>query len=135
MGFFDKLQFWKKKDPFDYSKLEGGGDLGLGKDTTPGLGGTPDLGAMPGSSATGTYHEPGVTIQGSGYENLKPTELDEPHQGYARPQASQVAPQQGNKDLEIVSAKLDSIKAAIESLNLRIQNMEEEMKRMQRKGW
>ncbi len=133
MSFLDKLAFWKKKDSFDYSKLEGGSDFGLGKDATPGLGGTPDLGPLPGGPSS--HSEPSTTIQGTGYKDLKPADLDEPHQGYARPSPSPATPVQGNRDLEVVSAKLDSIKAAIESLNLRMQNMEEDMKRMQRKGW
>ncbi len=136
MGFFDKLKFWKKEEPFDYGALEKGHEPEhgeeFGADPTAGLGGTGTLGPLPSDEAMA---EP-VTITGRGFEGLKPTQIEERREGYARPQPmpSYGRPDVIGKDIEVVSAKLDAIRAGLESLNARMMNIENELQRLVRKG-
>ena len=141
MSFMDKLKFWKKEEPFDYSTLEKGTrnaafdqEFSGAGDPTAGLGGTDSLGPMqmPGGETRGEQ----ITITGRGFEGLKPTQIEDRREGYARPQptAAQFQPDIMSKDIEIVSAKLDSIRAGLESLGARLSNIEQELQRQNRKG-
>lgn len=143
MGVFDKLKFWKKEEPFPPLDLGKGGGLGMGAglggefggmDQTAGLGGTESLGPFPSGSET---TEPSITITGKGFESgtgLRASPLEE-REGYARPRMTP-APVQDmvSKDIEIVSAKLDSIRAGIESLSMRMSTLEQDLQRLIRKG-
>lgn len=122
MGLLGKLAFWKKNDDFDFNK-EFGADLGLGKD--PG---------MPGFD-----NNSGLNFQNNqGFDNLQSSPQLEP--SYSQPPgrpapmrqpfAAPMAPSQpverdySNDKFEVVSAKLDSIRYTLESINQRIANLE-----------
>lgn len=143
MGMFEKLKFWKKEEPFPPLDLGKGGGLGMGTglggefggmDQTAGLGGTETLGSYPTGSET---TEPSITITGKGFESgtLRSSPLEE-REGYARPRPLTLAPAQDMvaKDIEIVSAKLDAIRAGIESLSMRMSTLEQDLQRLIRKG-
>ncbi len=140
MGVFDKLKFWKKEEPFPSMDMGKGTELGMGQwgtnDQTAGLGGTESLGPFPSASETTM---PGMTITGKGYEGggagLRPSPLEE-REGYARPRPMQIptGPDMMSKDIEIVSAKLDSIRSSIESLSMRMSTLEQDLQRLIRKG-
>ena len=120
MGFFDKLTFWKKKDDFgDFGK-----DLGMGKDLglDMGQGPSPDL--------------------GMGIEPLQPQQPFQKYPSFPQQQNFQApsfqappsfqpsypSPSNDNyiasKNLEIISSKLDALKASIDSLGQRVANIE-----------
>jgi hypothetical protein len=131
MGALDKLAFWKKKDDFDLGK-DFGADLGLGQP------GTPDLGPSP-------YAPPNAGLD----QNMNigmPPDTGFGNMGQAPPQKQmqppgQPAPMQqpfgapmqptkptehdhSNDKFEVVSAKLDSIRYTLESINQRLANLE-----------
>ena len=117
MGFFSKLAFWKKKDEFE--------SIGLGE-KAKGLGdlSTPDLGLGPTNSFEGGYGAPTQPTQ--------PAPMTQQQPSYPQPslqpqfQHSQQQPQgfTAEKDLEIISSKLDALRAALESINQRLANLE-----------
>ncbi|HLC50358.1 MAG TPA: hypothetical protein VJI97_02925 [Candidatus Nanoarchaeia archaeon] len=114
MSVFSKLAFWKKKD--DFSDI--GKDLGLDKDLGMDIGNqgpSPDL--------------------GMGLE-MPPTQ--QPFQKYPSFQPSQNFPSQpsfqpsmqnndsyiNSKNLEVISSKLDAVKASLDAINQRLVNLE-----------
>ena len=127
MSIFGKLAFWKKKD-----------DLML----SPGLGLQQNLGL---DSGFGT---PGMG-----------TQLQQPLQPFSLGPSAQFAPLgqpaspgfgmdlqgiQGygaSKDLEVISAKLDALRSALESINQRLANLEriargeQDTEAYRRRGW
>ena len=122
MGILDKVMFWKKKDEFsdiglgDKENLAFGDELGGQPGAAPGAGlGTnpPDLGPDPG---LGPQPSPSMPQQPS-----MPSFSQPPIQ----PQPS-YNPQQDleSKSLEVISSKLDAIRASIDSLNQRLANLE-----------
>lgn len=127
MGLFSKLKFWKHDEGF--GDLGGGlGDMG---DTPPGLDDstgsfreTEELSKLP----PGTYPEgDNLTIRGSSaFQRELPPQQPRLHsttlQGYS-----------SGPDLELVSSKLDTIKAMLESVNQRLETLEREMRKY--KGW
>lgn len=118
-----KLKFWKKEPSVDFDKLKqeldvgafGGQDqLGLGMDRTAGLGGTESIHS---SSPLGEPDLGPDVIRGK--------------QDYLRelPSSQQRSPLSGGsdvllKDVEIISSKLDTIKAMVESINQRLEQLE-----------
>jgi len=120
MGFLSKLMFWKGKDEFsDLGLGEKGAapsvDLGLGTDF--GAGG--DLGA-------GMQPSPGMPQQPSFQQ---PSQMQPPSFGPAPssvppPQMQPPADYAANKTLEVISSKLDALRAATESINQRLANLE-----------
>ncbi|MBU1111164.1 MAG: hypothetical protein ABIG93_02085 [archaeon] len=116
MGVFDKLKFWKKEDEFDFDKLAGEessnmpdesrpmqDDLGLGQSA---LSGEPEMSGMP-------KNEPRT----SPFDQPKPEQPQTPRgnvQDYSLP----------NRELELISSKLDTIKAILRSLDQRTANLE-----------
>ena len=124
MSFLDKVMFWKKKDDFSSVGL-GDSAKGMGTEFNTGeMGGMPS-GGMP-SDFGGNYglppeHQPAMQ------DPLQSANINVPQ--YAQPQVQQ----QGyndyrhdtiSKDLEIISTKLDALRAAIESINQRLSNIE-----------
>ena len=114
MGFFRKLAFWKKDDldfgmddPF---KTSLGANDPLGKD----IGAT-----QPGSDPLGSMKQDpigGMNAPSFGAPPSSPT-------GYSS--FSQPVPQQGaSPEIEVISAKLDAIKATMDSINQRLTNIE-----------
>ena len=133
MTMLDKLKFWKKKDDFPDLKLGldlGKGVGGFGKDVTSGLGGTGDLGFRP---------ETDISLRGPGAETvmeeskLTPSPLGTSSFGgfsQPSPKADIMA-----KDIEIISSKLDALRAQMEAVNQRLANIEAYMNDQKRRGW
>lgn len=143
MGIFDKLKFWKKNDEFG----DIGKGLGLQGDNFAGLGST-DLGL--GRDTLG--------LQTEGMDNAwtQPQTAPQQHRGYQQyPQQSaqqfQQPPQQFHpsqydkpvivqdegfgtkaysmeKNMEVISAKLDALKAGIDAMNQRLATLEHEIR-------
>ena len=114
MGFLGKLAFWKKSDGIDdlNNDLGMGKDFGLGNDQGP----SPDLGL-------------GIDQASSQQALQKYPSFQQ--QAFASPAFSQPAVQYptdssyiASKNLEIISSKLDAIRATIESINQRLANLE-----------
>lgn len=120
MGILGKLAFWKKKDDFG----DIGKELGLDKDIGSGM--SPDLGlgldtnspeAYPSIQQPSQYSPPQMhPVQGfqqQGYPQ------------YAQPQSSY---QDQNyitaKNLEVISSKLDALRATMEAISQRLANLE-----------
>lgn len=119
MAFFDKLAFWKKKDDLgDLGKDLGlDKDLGLGMDTGP----SPDL---------GMGLEPPQQQPFQKYPSFQQNNLSQPSfQPQPAFQASQQPSYQGDsyinsKNLEVISSKLDALRATMESISQRLANIE-----------
>lgn len=133
MAFMDKLKFWKKSD------------ASLGLDSTKGIGLDNSLSKTYDPALGNIGADMGTTYLGSGFNNQNPTPQhdDFEHDGSFSPtsfqqaqafQQQRVQPMQQSlskeysygvdKDLEVISAKLDSIRAMLESLNQRVANIE-----------
>ena len=148
MGVFDKLAFWKKKDDFDLGKGFGsdldmpsagpefgskGPDLGLhqppGAGRDLGLGQANNIG-MPediGFGNLGKQPQPSMQPPGQHMPMQQPLGQTMPmQQPFAAP-VQPPAPTQkdySNNKFEVVSAKLDSIRYTLESINQRLTNIE-----------
>lgn len=111
MGFFSKLAFWKKKDELE----DIGKDLGIDKDLglDIGAGPSPDLGM---GIDTGQMQQP--------YQ--KYPSFQQTQQGF-QPVFQQPVSNEGyiaSKNLEVISSKLDALRASLESINQRLANIE-----------
>jgi hypothetical protein len=133
MGILSGLAFWKKKDEFadlgmgDKENLAFGNDFNsqnpnLGADQfgqTPGM---PSFGQDQGSTqGFGQQQYP----QYSGYPSRNPSMPSYPSPQFSQ-QPSFQSPQQDmtSKNIEIISSKLDALRASIESMNQRLANLE-----------
>ena len=124
MGIFSKLAFWKKRN--DFGDL--GKDLGLDKDIGMNSSGfNPDLGMgletatpekYPSYQTPGGMHAPAFNQQ-----SFQPSYPPQP-------QASQFSPAYNDsnyitsKNLEVISSKLDALRASLDSINQRLANIE-----------
>lgn len=125
MGFFGRILPWKRKD-----------DLGLNDNV--GLGGFGQPMAQPGQDlglgiGPAPYEQPGMGAQFQPFSSQRPPmEAFQQNQAYERSYAA-------GKDIEVVSAKLDAIKSALEALNQRLANIERYIQTEQdfkkRGGW
>ncbi len=154
MGILDKIMgVTKKKDKgipnLDFGSsspqepaAQGIGDMG---DSTPGLGGTGDLGNIAPHELPPTPAAPDdETIHGYGHEDVKmePTSLNPEHSPFSKPtmqEPSAAAPiihesNMGAKDLEVISSKLDALKAQMEMINTRLSTIEMKMDEGKRRG-
>ena len=193
MAFLDKLKFWKSGDDSlkplgegSPESLGGAGDGtegmggppessqgphdtggGIGGDTTPGLGGTGDLGGSPSGMSSEGFSQPqqaqqqpqqgaqppegsgaygqrysaeqddsGIAMRGPSYE--KPPESGDLKHAPLSPEGrgqsgNEGAGGSGSRDAEIISAKLDAIKANIESINHRLESIERVVMNQERK--
>ncbi|MFC1768879.1 hypothetical protein ACFLZX_03885 [Nanoarchaeota archaeon] len=139
MSLLDKLKFWKKEPTLDLGPEP---DLGMGKgldekspfDTTPGA----DLGAPPGSDLS---TPPGHGLPPTGQT---PPSFDESssmsHQPFSPQQStppSREKPEIMEKSIEVVSIKIDALKATLDAVNQRLENLEHIAREEQRKrkGW
>ncbi len=140
MAFMDKVMFWKKKDDFDLGKfgadsgLSGGPNLGLAPDA-----GGADLG-LPNQNLGAPEAQFGQQMPASQFGQA-------PSQSYPAtappgfqqniPLTPQTPPQQDfvGKDIEVISAKIDSLRAYLESINQRLANIERIAMHDQKKGW
>ncbi len=146
-GFFGKVLPWKKKDD-----LALGDNLGLGGFGAPGAGMQGMQG--PGFGSGGPYDSQfgGMGSMGGagGLGGLPPSQYSQvqPLGGFqgAAPQAEAFQRNQdyersyaAGKEIEVVSAKLDAIKAALETLNQRLASIERYIQTEQdfkkRGGW
>jgi len=112
MAFFSKLAFWKKRD--DIEDL--GKDLGLDKEL--GL----DMG-------TGPSPELGMGLEQQQQPWQKYPSFQQPQQSFQpAPSLQQPSYQNDNyiasKNLEVISSKLDALRASLESVNQRLANIE-----------
>ncbi len=123
MGILGKFAFWKKKD--DFGDL--GKDLDLGKDFGMDQGPSPDLGMgleplpqQPYQKYPSMQPQPGFSAQSfpaqQPYQNSYPSSPS--FAGSSND--SYIA----SKNLEIISSKLDALKASMDSLNQRVANIE-----------
>ncbi len=138
MSFLDKVMFWKKKDTLDFGGGFGSTDLGNSS-----LGGSMGTGGMGDFGTESGLAQQGFSQQPSGYGTGFAPRNDFGNQQYqfqqqpASPFAQQPNPgmnnnagmtqQQANvnsKDLEIVSSKLDALRAILDSINQRLANLE-----------
>ena len=140
----EKIKFWKKSSDAGIDNDLGG----LDKDLS--LPGGPEMGAGAPQGPPGSFGQapnlpgqvPGGDLDGSGLPRSKvgpppppPPEpmIDTFSDGQIlpqRPQPSYPLPQQGaspgssSKDLEIISAKLDSLRISLDNINQRLANLE-----------
>src|SRR3989338_9034912 len=121
MGILGKVMFWKKKDEFADAGLGEKGNLAFGDDF--GQGGFPGQNTEPGTGL-------GSDVGGRGfcsYSQQYPQPQGFPQQpSFSQPYPQSFNPQQEmeSKNLEIISSKLDALRASIESLNQRLANLE-----------
>ena len=148
MTFFDKLKFWKKEEVQGPNLGLQGMEQGLGG---PGL----DMGeahmdltdqpmygypAQPGMPRTGrasSYPQQG--FQEQEYEPPVVRTFDHTKAAFQYPtsqQTAEVSPQQYlfDKNVEVISSKLDALRAGIDSLNQRLANVERMVQEQKRRG-
>ena len=103
MGIGDKMKFWKKSD-----------DLGLGDDL-----GIPETGSPPAENVPGMLPpQPPPDPVG----NVQMPRIDAYHES-----RNPYTPQQQaypNRDMELIAAKLDALKATLENINQRLAGLE-----------
>ena len=122
MGIIDKLMFWKK-DEFSDIGLGDKGGLGkgpLGKDLA--FGDDFGMGTQPSldqglSQQTGMPAQPSLPQQPAFQPQPVQPQFQQPR--YENPQQEMAA-----KNIEILSSKLDALRASIESVNQRLANLE-----------
>ena len=137
MGFFDKVMFWKKKDTLDFGGGLGSTDLGnssLGGGM--GTGGMGDFGAesgfgqqqgFPQQSGYGTGFAPKNDLGNQQYQFQTPFPQQQNFGMNNNSNNMGIGQQQANinsKDLEIVSSKLDALRAVLDGINQRLANLE-----------
>ena len=134
MGILDKVMFWKKKDEFadiglgDKENLAFGDQFGAGGQpgvpggTPPGLGPATGLGPEPMGQGLGQQPAPAMPPPAPSMPSFSPPPPPPPPAA----QPSYANPQQDleSKNLEVISSKLDAIRASLESLNQRLANLE-----------
>ncbi len=153
MGILDKIMGVSKKKEKGIPDLNFGSDTGKGPETgigdmgdsTPGLAGTGDLGNMAPHELPPTPAAPADdTIHGYGHEDVKmePAELKPEHSPFSKPtmhEPNAAAPiiheaNTGAKDLEVISSKLDALKAQMEMITSRLSTIEMKMDEGKRRG-
>ena len=107
MGIFSKLQFWKKHDDFDFDEL-----------ANQEIKGTSHLDQQLGLAEKSPFEEHAAT------PSLYP---ETPIMGNVRSAEA--------KDLELISSKLDTLKAMLTSLDQRISNLEHALGTGPKKLW
>ena len=117
MGLLGKLMFWKKKDEFESIGLGGKGnlpgmDLGLGPDFGAGADFGPGDGLQP-PPGMPSMQQPSFAQQPSF-----------PPPSYSQPAMQSPRDYTADKNLEVISSKLDALRVAIESINQRLANLE-----------
>lgn len=119
MGIFGKLAFWKKKDDFGDIGKELGIDNDMGAGMSTGM--SPDLGLGLDTNKPEAY----PSLQQPHYPSTPPMQQPQSFQQYS--------PSQGNyqdqtyitsKNLEVISSKLDALRATLDSISQRLANLE-----------
>ena len=117
MAFFDKLAFWKKKDDLDDLGKDLGIDKDLGLDFTS-AGPSPDLGI-------GLEQTPQQPLQKYPSFQQQPNFQAQPvFQPQPMLQQTSYSSDRASKNLEVISSKLDALRATMESINQRLANIE-----------
>lgn len=113
MSVLDKLKFWKKHDAFDFDDLTTSGA------NTPGAVPQDDLGLGPSAldSPSSFDSDPLKTTTRPAYE--KPSSFS------SNQQSSQNSSGVSKTEIELLSSKLDTIKAILQSLDQRIAHIEQ----------
>jgi hypothetical protein len=152
MGILDKVMFWKQKDSFEGSGNLGldhaSGDPGMSHGTDPGVG-HDDLGLQ--GSNTGMQHDSFGDNPQAFNQPQEPMQHQQ-QSPQSSPQSFQQSPQQGfhhyekptlvqpqeggfgsqnystKKEFEVISAKLDALKAGIDAMNQRLATLEREIR-------
>jgi|ETNmetMinimDraft_2_1059921.scaffolds.fasta_scaffold33756_4 hypothetical protein len=146
MSMFGKLAFWKKKE--DSLGLDLGAQPGQGFDQNLGLEGdigkSPELGLEqtgqePGGFGEGfneqsAIQQPSLSKESVSQTGMRETEINIPGAaGERRPGEVGM-----NKDVELISSKMDAIKAEVQTINQRLANIErmiENQSEKQRRTW
>ena len=125
----DKLKFWKKKDSLDFTDPFAGHDAGLGGgDWGGGLGSDPmglPQSSIPGMQQPQAEQEyPSFGMKPPSHENASasfnpPSQSSPTYATESTPMGPDV-----KKDIELLSAKMDTIKVMLEHLNHRLDNLE-----------
>ena len=127
-GVFAKVLPWKKKDDLALNDNLGLGGFGAPGPGMPGMPYEPQFGMGGGGLPQSQYGQPLGGFQGAAPQ----AEAFQRNQDYERSYAA-------GKEIEIVSAKLDAIKAALETLNQRLGAIERYIQTEQdfkkRGGW
>ncbi|MBW2985592.1 hypothetical protein KY313_02970 [Candidatus Woesearchaeota archaeon] len=125
MGFMDKLKFWKKEEGLDLETS----DIGAAEETPNlGLNEPLSLDTDP-SKATSEFISPEGSLDSS-----LATPLTQPEGLPGKHAGSPAITDTGST--EIISSKLDAIKANIENINLRLTKIENHMEDMKnKKSW
>jgi hypothetical protein len=152
MGFLDKLAFWKRQPELpelgDLGKESGFkgpggfGEAGFGKPREPGGAGFDQLGLGKEQDLMGEVEPgmpeiepgygggPGMPQRPLGMQQRQPQRQQWPQQPQQQPGApmTPIQPAQReyimSKDIEIVSSKLDALKATLDGINQRLANLE-----------
>lgn len=113
MGLFDKLMFWKKEGSDD---VLGAPPIGLeqptGLDLGP-MGGQPGVPGQPPLPPMGDVSGLGTPQQPQAFQDMQQMQPQQPQQADLTSQK-----------LEVISGKLDLIKAGIDNLNQRLEKLE-----------
>ena len=120
MSFFSKLAFWKKKDELE----DLGKDLGIDKDLGLDIGGpSPDLGmGVDTSQVQQPYQRYPSFQQQQGFQTAPSFQPQPAYQ--QQPSYNSNDNFIASKNLEVISSKLDALRASIESINQRLTNIE-----------
>ncbi len=130
MAFLDKLMFWKKSD--DFSDFDNQFNPGSFQNNNLGM---PNMnpGLPANTPPQGNEYNFDNNIQNpfSQQQSAPPGFQTTP----MMPQAPQQPHQDISKDIELLSYKLDTIKAALEVINQRIANLERIASGERKRGW
>lgn len=130
MGVFDKLAFWKKKDDFAdlKSKDPFGPDMGQPPGPDSGFGGPDPFASPPGMPQ---HHDPGMGDPNSPLMNPPSPQFPpeappgyQPPGGMSPPPPSADSDYINSKNLEVISSKIDAIRATLDSINARLSHIE-----------
>ncbi len=123
MGFFDGINPFKKKDDFSLPPIEGYNDStpNFSHENTPNFGDGLNHDPVDGhSDATFTTPDPRMNMPLG--ENIRQQRMEAVHGQGEFHEVQQHNPLQ--KDLELISSKLDYLKASLEAINQRLANLE-----------
>lgn len=110
---FEKLKFWKKNDDFDFDQFLGNDKkLDENKETSP-LEQDPLVNQHPDPIMQTPSESPAGFSE---HEQTPPSYMQQSKQFNT--------PIQGNTEIELISSKLDTIKAILQNLDQRLQNIE-----------
>jgi hypothetical protein len=146
MGFFDKFNPFKKNDglgdlglpPFEANAGLGAPPMGPNASMSPSM---PTLGGEPAQNLTSGFNQPEPMndhrMNMPMGESLKQNNVNDMH-SYTPSPISQPKPEVNHnplqKDLELISSKLDYLKASLEAINQRLANLEHLARQEQDKG-